>query len=113
MVSAVPGETWLPQPADWDTFARDAQRGDQQSTLELYRTALSLRSQLALGTGSLRSLPGYGRDVVAFRNGAVTVILNGGNSRCGTAGGRSGAVWPPNALSGAALPGTPRCGWRP
>jgi alpha-glucosidase len=72
------GETWLPQPQDWDTFARDAQRGDQQSTLELYRTGLSLRSEFALGTGSLRWVPGYGRDVVAFRNGAVTVILNGG-----------------------------------
>ena len=73
------GKSWLPQPTGWGKLARDFQRRDPQSTLELYRTALSARTRLALGRGSLRWLPGYGQDVVAFRNGALTVILNGGN----------------------------------
>jgi alpha-glucosidase len=98
------GETWLPQPADWDTFARDAQRGDQHSTLELYRTALSLRSQLALGTGSVRWLPGYGPDVVAFRNGAVTVIVNAGTSDVELPADKAVLV-ASEQLHGAALPG--------
>ncbi|GAB3039256.1 glycoside hydrolase family 13 protein [Parafrigoribacterium mesophilum] len=72
------GHSWLPQPDGWAQFARDAQDDVPQSTLQLYRSALALRSELALGTGSLRWSPGYGRDIVTFRNGSVTVILNAG-----------------------------------
>ncbi len=70
------GKSWLPQPAEWAALARDAQQGAPGSTLELYRSALSDRRAHALGTGSLEWIGEYGEDVVAFRNGDVTVIAN-------------------------------------
>lgn len=70
------GESWLPQPAEWSDFARDGQVGVPGSTVELYRSALALRRDHNLGSGSLEWLSGYGEGVVAFTNGAVTVIAN-------------------------------------
>ncbi len=35
------GASWLPQPAEWSALARDAQLGDDASTLSLYRTLLA------------------------------------------------------------------------
>jgi len=72
------GESWLPQPTDWAAFARDAQVGVAGSTLELYRSALALRRSHGLGTGSLTWVKGYGKGVVAFRNGDVLVVANTG-----------------------------------
>ncbi|WP_378147877.1 glycoside hydrolase family 13 protein [Cnuibacter sp. UC19_7] len=68
--------SWLPQPRDWDGYARASQEGDPESTLSLYKLALALRSSHALGTRELAWLPGYGDDVLAFTNGDVTVIAN-------------------------------------
>jgi alpha-glucosidase len=70
------GESWLPQPADWGRFARDGQAGVPGSTLELYRSALALRREHELASGSVQWLKGYGKGVVALRNGDVTVIAN-------------------------------------
>jgi alpha-glucosidase len=77
------GATWLPQPSSWADYAVDAQAGVPGSTLEMYRTALRLRRELGLGTGSLawvEDLPGTGSgaagDVVAFVNGDVLVVTN-------------------------------------
>jgi alpha-glucosidase len=72
------GASWLPQPADWAVYARDAEEGDPNSTLELYRLALQTRAEFELGSGTVEWLTGYGPDVVAFRNGEVTVIANTG-----------------------------------
>ncbi|PPL16609.1 glycoside hydrolase family 13 protein [Microterricola pindariensis] len=79
--------SWLPQPAEWATLARDRQSGVEGSTLELYKSALALRKQHALGAGTLEWLDAEAlgvdgssaADVVAFRNGAVTVIGNTGS----------------------------------
>jgi Glycosidases len=73
------GASWLPQPRDWDGFARDTQRGVPGSTLEFYRAALAARKEFSLGSGSLEWLPAP-EDVLAFRNGAVTVVANAGAS---------------------------------
>ncbi|NYF08919.1 alpha-glucosidase [Leifsonia sp. AK011] len=70
------GESWLPQPAEWAQYARDAQVGVPGSTLELYRAALQLRREFGLGAGALTWLKGYDKKVVAFRNGDVTVLAN-------------------------------------
>ena len=72
------GASWLPQPGNWAEYARDAQVDVAGSTLELYRAALALRARHDLGMGALEWLPDLGADVVAFRNGAVTVIANTG-----------------------------------
>lgn len=74
------GASWLPQPAQWAAFARDAQAGVPGSTLELYRTALRLRRDFDLAAGSLAwvdGLPG-GCDgsVLAAQNGEVLTLVN-------------------------------------
>lgn len=73
-------ESWLPQPAQWASLARDAQRDVPGSTLSLYRDALRLRREHALGAGRLEWLPGYPETVVALRNGSVVVVANTGTS---------------------------------
>ncbi|WP_425826196.1 glycoside hydrolase family 13 protein [Streptomyces fractus] len=47
------GGSWLPQPDSWGELSVEAQTGDPDSTLELYRTALAVRrAQPGLGAGS-------------------------------------------------------------
>ncbi|RFA16708.1 alpha-amylase [Subtercola boreus] len=73
---------WLPQPEGWDEYARDSQSGVPGSTLELYKLALALRGENDLGFGRVEWLDdlGFGSDVLAFRNGGVTVIANTGTT---------------------------------
>ncbi|MCR2825071.1 glycoside hydrolase family 13 protein [Microbacterium sp. zg.Y909] len=73
------GQSWLPQPAEWATLARDRQVGDADSTLSLYRSLLAERRAHALGAGTLRWIDGFGDDVLAFTNGDVTVVSNIGS----------------------------------
>lgn len=73
------GAAWLPQPDDWDGYARDAQVGVVGSTLEMYRTALQLRREHTLGLGSLDWVEGFPESVAVFSNGPVTVIANTGD----------------------------------
>jgi alpha-glucosidase len=57
---------WLPQPADFAAVTVEAQDGDPESMLTLYRTALALRREHpALGDGGLEWLPSR-PDVLAF-----------------------------------------------
>lgn len=90
------GNSWLPQPPYWGQYARDLQLGVAGSTLELYRLALRLRRREGLGRGGLEWLAGYPDEVIAFRNGAVTVIANTGSSHVALPGGElllvSGAI---------------------
>lgn len=73
------GTTWLPQPADWDEYARDRQRKDAASTLSMYTAALELRRKKDLGHGSLSWLPGYDDTAcLAFVNRDVLVMVNMG-----------------------------------
>lgn len=87
------GAAWLPQPSDWDSYARSAQAGVAGSTLELYREALRLRREHALGLGTVIWLNGFPESVAAFSNGPVTVLANTGDS----------AVTLPPAFAGADL----------
>ncbi|MBA8817599.1 alpha-glucosidase [Microbacterium halimionae] len=70
------GASWLPQPEEWAGLTRDLQEADSESTLWLYRTLLAERRERGLGVGTLEWLEGFGDDVIAFRNDAVTVIVN-------------------------------------
>ncbi|WP_394554343.1 alpha-amylase family glycosyl hydrolase [Agromyces sp. MMS24-JH15] len=72
--------SWLPQPGEWADLARDRQVGDPASTLSLYRDALRIRRDLALGSGALEWATDLGlpSDVVAFRNGGLLVVANTG-----------------------------------
>lgn len=82
------GESWLPQPAQWADYARDAQVGQTGSTLEMYRSALDLRRENELGLGSVEWLREYPDDVVAFRNGTIVVISNMGSDIVALPAGR-------------------------
>lgn len=87
------GDAWLPQPADWAPYARDAQVGVEGSTLELYREALRVRREQSLGLGTLEWIDGLGDGVIAFTNGTVTVVANTGTTD----------VALPSSLAGAEL----------
>ncbi|RJS46593.1 alpha-amylase family glycosyl hydrolase [Nocardioides cavernaquae] len=74
------GASWLPQPADWAAYARDAQEHDPASTLHLYRTALAERRGHDLGGGELLWVEDAGDNVLAFSNRDIVVIANLGTT---------------------------------
>ncbi|MFJ2746022.1 alpha-amylase family glycosyl hydrolase [Streptomyces sp. NPDC087440] len=52
------GGSWLPQPEEWKRLSAAAQQGVADSTLELYRKALTVRKELpGLGDGAMRWRP--------------------------------------------------------
>ncbi|MEU0660895.1 glycoside hydrolase family 13 protein [Streptomyces lavendulocolor] len=66
-----PGDSWLPQPASWGGLSVEAQTGDPDSTLELYRSALALRREHpALGAGDAVEWLPAPDGVLAFRRRA-------------------------------------------
>nr|WP_232229565.1 glycoside hydrolase family 13 protein [Cellulomonas bogoriensis] len=74
------GATWLTQPDSFARYALDAQRGVRGSTYETYRSALRLRREFRLGSGSLAwvdGLPDTARgSVLAFVNREILVVTN-------------------------------------
>jgi alpha-glucosidase len=75
------GEAWLPQPDIYKNYSRDMQEGTPGSTLEMYKTALKIRSELDLGQGSFEWVEELcSEDVLAFRNMDVLVIHNFGDT---------------------------------
>ncbi|RMI38434.1 glycoside hydrolase family 13 protein [Streptomyces triticirhizae] len=76
------GAGWLPQPAGWGELSVQAQEGDPDSTLELYRSALAVRrEQAALGAGDGVEWLEAPEGVLAFRRrgadgSAVLVVAN-------------------------------------
>jgi alpha-glucosidase len=73
---------WLPQPAGWAALSVEAQDGDPDSMLTLYRQALHLRRELpALGAGTGQDVHwvDMGPDVVAFaRDPHFLCVVNTG-----------------------------------
>ncbi|MGA1507198.1 MAG: alpha-amylase family glycosyl hydrolase [Aquiluna sp.] len=67
---------WLPQPSSYAELSRKTQEGRAGSTLELYRTALKLRKELALGEGSFDWIS-LG-DVLSYQNGELAISHNFG-----------------------------------
>ncbi len=76
------GGTWLPQPSTWSAYAADVQAGVPGSTLELYRSALALRHEHRLGSGTLAWVEQWSDapGVVALVNGDVLVVTNLGDA---------------------------------
>nr|WP_076472595.1 alpha-amylase family glycosyl hydrolase [Micromonospora avicenniae] len=71
--------SWLPQPEVWAEYALDRQREVPGSTYEMYRAALRLRREYALGQGTLRWRES-GDTVLTFDNGDLTVLTNFGEA---------------------------------
>ncbi|WP_367131477.1 glycoside hydrolase family 13 protein [Saccharothrix sp. HUAS TT1] len=73
------GGSWLPQPATWGALSVEAQQGDPNSVLELYRNALRTRREHPdLGAGADVEWLDAPRDVLSFRRGAFTCVVNFG-----------------------------------
>ncbi|MFE0100787.1 glycoside hydrolase family 13 protein [Streptomyces sp. NPDC059009] len=72
-------EPWLPQPADWPSYAVDRQAADPDSMLGLYRAALRLRrTEPEFGDGPLAWLE-TAPEVLAFvRDGGLLCVVNVG-----------------------------------
>ncbi|WP_431969031.1 glycoside hydrolase family 13 protein [Actinacidiphila sp. bgisy160] len=71
-----PAGSWLPQPAGWGGLSVQAQAGDPDSTLELYRSALRLRRELpGLGDGPMRWLDAP-EGVLAFSRPGLVCTVN-------------------------------------
>ncbi|MEY4424443.1 MAG: hypothetical protein RJB56_70 [Actinomycetota bacterium] len=75
------GKSWLPQPEIYAEYSRDQQEGVEGSTLELYKHALRLRKQLALGEGGFEWVAEFvGENSLGFRNGDILVVHNFGHT---------------------------------
>ena len=71
------GKAWLPQPANFRSYARNQQRGVAGSTLELYKRLLAVRKELDLGNGSLNWHEDLcDEDTLAYENNGVLVVAN-------------------------------------
>jgi alpha-glucosidase len=63
-------DPWLPQPAAWRSWTVEAQAGDPDSALSLYRRALALRRASLAGLPEDIRWVGANDDVLAFTRGA-------------------------------------------
>ncbi len=78
------GLAWLPQPDSYADLSRDQQEGNPDSTLELYRSALKLRSELKLGEGSFDWVSTEAD--LSYQNGKLKVVHNFSNQPIGLNG---------------------------
>jgi len=68
---------WLPQPPAWKDLTVEAQTGDPHSMLELYRSALRIRSaEPALGDGTLRWLDSPAGVLAFVRDPGFICVVN-------------------------------------
>jgi alpha-glucosidase len=108
-------EAWLPQPARYAELAVSVQEGDSSSSLELYRTALTIRRERLGGETAFELLDGED-GVLAFRRGdGFVCVANMGDRSVALPDGSvvlaSGPLahdgWlPPDAAVWIAAPGT-------
>jgi len=71
--------TWLPQPSDWGSRTAAAQDLDPDSTLNLYRRALSVRTSTWVDAGELEWIE-TAPEVAAFRRGDAQCWVNTGTA---------------------------------
>jgi alpha-glucosidase len=70
-------EPWLPQPKEWRDLTVQAESGNDDSMLELYRSALRIRrTEPGLGDGPLSWLPSVPGVLDFDRGGSVRCIAN-------------------------------------
>ena len=68
---------WLPQPEEWASLTAEAQAGDPDSTLSMYRAALRLRREVAGFVGEDFSWRAAPEGVVDFERGdGVRCVVN-------------------------------------
>lgn len=99
-------DAWLPQPASFADLSVQAQLGNEESILELYRSALSLRKAHFIHDESITMIDG-GDNVVAFRRGSgVECWMNLSDTPMTLPDGFDVALSSsPSGLEGSTLPG--------
>ncbi|MFT3874097.1 MAG: glycoside hydrolase family 13 protein [Nocardioides sp.] len=70
------GQPWLPQPDEWVDLTVEAQSGDPDSTLSLFRRALELRRTVALSSGDEVVVHPVVDEVLCFDRGKLRVVVN-------------------------------------
>lgn len=73
------GGCWLPQPDGWGELSVEAQEGVEGSTLELYRSAIRIRSERLTHDEDLTWLDGGPHTLAFRRGGGVVCLVNFGN----------------------------------
>ncbi len=71
--------SWLPMPPGWEQRTVEAQQNDPDSTLRLYRRALQLRGSLPELSGPDFEWASAPAGCLAYRRGALLVVLNAGS----------------------------------
>jgi alpha-glucosidase len=69
--------SWLPQPVSFGPLSRDEQELEENSTLSLYKRALSLRKELGLGEGSFDWVSQA--ELLSYKNDGVLIAHNFSN----------------------------------
>jgi alpha-glucosidase len=74
------GKPWLPLPATWKDLTVESQINDPESSLPLYKNALSVRAKLLVGTNDFTwDLSRIDAGVLGFARNGVQVYLNSGD----------------------------------
>jgi alpha-glucosidase len=98
-------QTWLPMPAGWGPLSVEAQHGDPDSTLELYRKAIRRRREFLTAPFAWVDAP---PGCLAYQRGDVRIVLNAGAEPVALPAGEivlaSGPLRRSPATSGPELP---------
>ncbi len=75
------GEPWLPLQNSWVELTVEKQDADPKSTLNLYRSALTLRAQHLVAAGEITWISAphigqYGSGLLGYRRGNVSILMN-------------------------------------
>ncbi|MCF8535172.1 MAG: hypothetical protein K9F92_03220, partial [Candidatus Nanopelagicaceae bacterium] len=74
------GKPWLPLPSNWRELSVESQLKNENGTLNLYRKALAIRSQVLIGKSEFAwNIDGLSSGVLGFSRGDFHVLLNTGN----------------------------------
>jgi alpha-glucosidase len=77
------GTAWLPIPPTWVELSIAAQSSVASSSLEMYRTALTLRRKFTLDQSDFRwTRTPDGSGVISYRRGDIDIYLNTSDSSC-------------------------------
>ncbi len=72
--------SWLPQPAGWGELSVEAETGDEESMLELYRRLIALRKRHRHATEQVEWLEGEDQVISLRRSTGLTCVINFGES---------------------------------
>jgi alpha-glucosidase len=75
------GTPWLPINQSWQPLSVESQSADSKSVLNLYRSAMTLRTEHLTGAGDIEWLesPLHGsmrEGLLVFKRGSVTIVMN-------------------------------------